>query len=62
MPREKECYRDNLVLIKEKYPDENMLTVKQVAKFTGKDYRTVKKLFKFNNGYISVANLASQMS
>ena len=62
MAREKESYRDNLERIKEKFPNKEMLIKKEVADFTGLDVRTVKKMFNFSNGYISVASLARQMS
>lgn len=66
MPREKESYRDNLERIKERYPQKEMLTVSEVAAFTGLHRYTVKKIFKFqtfgDNTYISAASLARQMS
>ena len=62
MPREKPAYRDNLERITERFPGKEMLTVKDVCAFCGLNNRTVKKLFEFNNNYISVAKLAREMS
>ena len=62
MPREKESYRDNVERIKEVYPTKELLIAKEVADFVGLDFRTVKKMYKFNGKYISVASLARQMS
>jgi len=62
MPREKESYRDNLERICEKCPDKEMLKISDVIRITGLDRSTVTKLFHFQNGYISVARLAREMS
>lgn len=62
MPLEKPSYRDNLERIKEVYPNKEMLKVKDVQKFCGLNRETVKKLFDFKDGYISVAKLAREMS
>ena len=63
MGMEKEGYRDNLERIKETFPNKELLNVKDVSTFTGLYKTTVKKVFKFaDNGYISVASLARQMS
>ena len=62
MAREKPSYRDNLERIVARFPDKEMLTVKDVCKFCGLDGRTAKKLFEFNHNYISFAKLARQMS
>ena len=62
MPREKEAYRDNLERIIARYPDKELLTVKEVCVFLGRDYQTVKKLIPFKNNYISVATLARCLS
>jgi hypothetical protein len=47
MPREKECFRDNLVRLDEVFPDKEMLKINDVVSFTGLNYRTVKKIFPF---------------
>ena len=62
MALEKPSYRDNLERIKEAYPNKEMLKVKDVQKFCGLNRETVKKLFDFKDGYISVAKLAREMS
>ena len=65
MPREKECYRENLMLIREAYPDKTMLTATEIAQFWGKDVRTVRKVLgkklKKRVG-VSITVLASEMS
>lgn len=62
MPREKEAYRLNVERIKEMYPNRELLSIKEVCIFLGRDYQTVKKQVRFNNNYVSVATLASQLS
>lgn len=62
MPREKETYRDNLERIIERYPGKEMLNVGEVVAYTGLNRSTVKKLFQFNHNYISIVNLARQLS
>lgn len=62
MPREKETYRKNLELILEAYPNKKLLSISDVVKFTGLNRRTVLKLFSFDGHYISIANLAREMS
>lgn len=62
MAREKPAYRDNLERISERFPNKEMLTVKDVSMFCGLNIKTVKKLFEFKNNYISVAKLAREMS
>ena len=63
MSRENEAYRDNLELIMEMFPDKKVLTIKDVVRSTGRDYRTVRKHFPFIEGMgISVATLARLLS
>ena len=62
MALEKPAYRDNLERIKARYPDKEMLKVKDVQRFCGLNRATVEKLFDFKDGYISVAKLAREMS
>lgn len=62
MALEKPSFRDNLMRIKEFYPNKELLNKKEVAKYCGIDQRTVAKLFEFNNGYMSVVNLARAIS
>ena len=62
MPREPEAMRDNIMLIKEVIPNKLMLRPFEVCKVVGLSLNTVKKYFSFQNGYISVGDLARQMS
>lgn len=63
MPREKEAYRDNLERIIEAFPGKEVLLVSEVARWLGKDPRTVKKLFPFKDGFgITIATLARCLS
>lgn len=62
MPREKESFRDNLERINEKFPNQELLSKKEVAAYCGLDHRTVAKLFSFKDCYISKAVLAREMS
>lgn len=62
MALEKPSYRDNLERIKEKYPNKELLTTKDVADFCGIDIRTAKKRFDLTKNYISVATLARALS
>ena len=50
MSREKAAYRDNLELIMEMFPNKGVLTINDVVRYTGKNYRTVKKHFPFIDG------------
>lgn len=63
MGREPEAMRDNIELIRSVYPNKLLLRFGEVVKVTGLGKTTVRKYFKFMpNGYISVADLARQMS
>lgn len=69
MAREKECYRDNLQRLDERFPDKEILTVSDVAAWTGLDRRTVTRLYgdrfmgkKHKCKYISKADLARAVS
>lgn len=59
---EREAYRDNIVAIKEIIPDKLMFRPGEVKKITGMSINTVKKHFNFQHGYISIGDLARQMS
>lgn len=48
MSRERPGYRLNIEQISERFPGAEMLTVKQVAEFTGLTEQTVRKKFQFN--------------
>lgn len=58
MSRESEYYRDNLERIIERFPNRELLNVKDVCSYTGLNYRTAKKLFPFQKNYITAATLA----
>lgn len=62
MALEKECYRDNLEQLLLFFKEKRLLEPYEVAKYLGVCSKTVKKKFKFNNGYISIVNLARELS
>ena len=63
MPREKAGYRDNLELLNMKFPDKEMLDIREVMSFTGMCYNTVKKYIVFGPGNrVTKADLARQVS
>lgn len=62
MSREKECYRDNLERLEEAFPDKEILCISDVVRYTGKNYRTVKKRFPFKGCEISKVVLARALS
>ena len=52
-------YRDNLQMLREKANGKEMLNLRETADILGfKDTRTVKKMFPFVEGYITLATLA----
>lgn len=51
-------YRNNLEQILEFTGGKQMLSMKDVQRFTGKEYRTIKRIFPFHENYISAATLA----
>ena len=55
---EKTTYRDNLERIKEAFPDKELLTTSDVARFLGRDRRYVTKHYPMVDNAISVASLA----
>ena len=44
--REKADYRENLRRLDEKFPDSDLLTLRQITEFTGLDGRTAKRVFE----------------
>lgn len=62
--REKEAYRDNLVRLDEAFPDRELLTRADVAKFTGLSRNRVGGLFPFDGktNRIAKATLARAIS
>ena len=56
---EERLYQDNLNMLREKANGKELLNLRETAGILGfKDTRTVKKLFPFKDGYISLAILA----
>lgn len=62
MPREKEGFRDNLVRLDEKFPDREIISLKDCARFLGIDTRTVKKRYKITKAGVSKVQLARLLS
>ena len=63
MPREKPAFRDNLDRLDEAFPDRELLSVTEVARYLGKSSQTVAKRFPFRRGLgISKATLARELS
>ena len=62
MPREKEAYRDNLVALMEYFGEKRLLTARDVARYCGRDYRYVQKLYQIGKGGITLPTLARKMS
>ncbi len=58
MPREKEGYRANFERLNEFFPDRDLLSVQDMIRFTGRNYRTVRKRFPFKDNYISKVEAA----
>ncbi len=48
MPREKECYRNHLERLDERFPDRELLTRVDVAEYTGLCRQTVAKKYPFD--------------
>ena len=63
MPREKEGYKNNMERLNERFNHE-LLTVAEVAEFTGASKNTVRRWFQFHpvTKRISKADLARQIS
>ena len=56
-------YEDNLKRLWEKSNGKEILNMRETAQLLGlKDTRTVKRLYPFTNGYISLATLARCMT
>lgn len=62
MAREKEHYRDNLMRLKEQFPDREFIATKEAAAFCGMCVDTFKKYFKPKRPRISISQLASFIS
>lgn len=61
MPKEKEGYRMELERIGQRFGDKNLLSKKDVQRYTGLCYQTVNKRFQFKEGKITQADLARQL-
>ena len=63
MPREKECFRDNMAEINTRIPDKMVLTKTDIKRVTGWSYNTIRRRFRFNSfGEISKADFCRQIS
>ena len=63
MAREPEAMRDNIAAIREMFPDKLSFRIKDVGRMMGTNkYETIVKRFTFKDGYISIGDLARQMS
>lgn len=59
MTLEETLYRDNLNMLRERAGGKEILNLRETAAILGfKDTRTVKKLFPYVDGYITLATLA----
>ncbi|MBR3008360.1 MAG: hypothetical protein IKI35_05625 [Stomatobaculum sp.] len=61
MPREKPEYRDNYEALREFSNGRMMLTAAEVARYLGRDPRTVKKLYDIPREGITIPTLARRM-
>ena len=60
--REKEGYRENLSRLLEYFGnDHNLLSISDVAKYCGRNYRTVVNLYKIPKHGITIPILARRM-
>lgn len=62
MAREKECFRDYLERLDEKFPDKEIIDQKECAEFLGLNPRTVKKRYGITYLGISKIKLARLLS
>lgn len=62
MPREKECYRDNLTMLAEAFPAKKLIDCREFAIWAGIDRRTAKKRFFGEKKYMSIIEIASRIS
>lgn len=63
MGREKAGFRDTILLLNERFPDHDLLTIEEVAQWCGMCRNTVKKRIRFNDATkrVSKADLARQV-
>ena len=62
MPREPVTYRLNIEQLNARFPDRDLLTLKDIMELTGLSRYTAAKEFPFHGKYISKVNLAWMMS
>ena len=64
MPREKPCFRVNAQRLREVFPEKELLTSSDLAKFCGICIRTARKKFDLNRKkrFISIEDAARLMS
>ena len=68
MPREKEMYQDNLRRVMEKWPDQELIRFREVAKWLGVDFRSLQSDRTFplkkisGRYYVAATALASWLS
>ena len=61
MPREHEAYRDNLEALLSYFGDKRLVTISDVARYTGCDRRTGAKLNNIQKEGITLPTLARRM-
>lgn len=61
MPREKPEYRDNYAALLEYFGDKRLLSIADVARYAGRDRRTVGKLYNISPEGITIPTLARRM-
>jgi len=62
LPREKECFRDNLERLDDRFPDREMLCRKDLCEFTGLSRNGLKANYPYPGRYISKADFARLIS
>lgn len=61
MPKEDEAYRDNYEALLKYSEGKMLLTATEVARYLGKDPRTVKKMYNIPKPGITIPTLARRM-
>lgn len=61
MPRELREYRDNLEALIAFFGDKRVVTVTDVARYTGRDRRTVQRIYNIAKDGITLPTLARRM-
>lgn len=60
--KEPEAYRDNYEALLAHFGNKRLLTVSDVAEYTGRDRRFVKELYEIPRSGITIPTLARRMS